>query len=138
MNRQIKTYEELVQEEQRLQAQLESYKTVIAADISAVKDGINPVKRIKAMGRRVFTRGDNGPVLNFGLNFGIDLLIRRMLLARAGWVYRFLVPFVVKNYASHIVSEEDREKITKSVKRWVRKLKQKLQKSEPAHETTVS
>jgi hypothetical protein len=125
MNKSIKTYEDLLEEEQRLQAQLDSYKLLIREDISGLKDSLNPVKRVVRTAKNMFTMEDNGPLVNFGLNFGMDVLIRKILLARAGWVTKFVVPFVVKNFASHVIGEEDRDKIAKSIRKLVKKFTSK-------------
>ena len=136
MNKPIRNYEELLHEEQRLKAQLSSYQVLIKEDLTAIREGLNPVKRGIALAKRLLTRDDNGPLLNFGLNFSIDMLIRKLLLARAGWLFKVVVPYVVKNYASHIVSEDDREKITKSIRKWFKKVLRK--KDEAVFETEVS
>ena len=115
MNRSIKTYQDLLQEEQRLTAQLASYKGLIKEDLTALKASLNPIRKVKESFKKLFTRDPHNPVLNFGLNFGIDLLLRRLLLARAGGALKFLVPFVTKNYLSHIISEENKNKVAKSI-----------------------
>ena len=122
MTRKINTYQELVQEEERLNAQLDLYKGFIKDDIAGLKLALNPFKRIAANIRGLFSRGDNGPLVNFGLNFGIDVLVRKLLLARAGWLAKIVVPYVAKNYASNLVSEDQRKAITKTVGKFVSKI----------------
>ena len=126
--RKIKTYEDLLQEEQRLTVQMHSYKDLIKEDIAGLKQGLNPVKRGAKMVKGLFSRGDNGPLLNFGLNFGMDVVLRRMLLARAGWVTKVMVPYLVKNYASHLVTEEQRKAVGKSVSKFISKILMKKKK----------
>ena len=126
--RKIKTYEDLLQEEQRLTVQMHSYKDLIKEDIAGLKQGLNPVKRGAKMVKGLFSRGDNGQLLNFGLNFGMDVVLRRMLLARAGWVTKVMVPYLVKNYASHLVTEEQRKAVGKSVSKFISKILMKKKK----------
>lgn len=135
MNKPIRNYEDLLHEEQRLKAQLASYKLLIAEDAKALREGLNPIKRGIAFAKSLVTRDDNGPLLNFGLNFSIDMLLRRLLLARAGWIVKVLVPYVVKNYASHIISDDEREKITKTIRKWIKKVLHKKEK--PIFETEI-
>lgn len=132
--RKIKTYEDLIQEEQRLTAQMRSYKDLIREDIADVKAGLNPFKRGMAVARSFFTRGDNGPLLNFGVNFGMDILLRRVLLGRASWIAKVAVPYLVKNYASHLVTEDQRKAVGKSVSTFLSKvlMKKKKEKFEQA------
>ncbi|MGE5521021.1 MAG: hypothetical protein ACM3VS_13905 [Candidatus Dadabacteria bacterium] len=136
MNKAIKTYEDLTQEEQRLKGQLESYKLLIKDDITGLKEALNPIKRGIGVAKRLFTRDNNGPVLNFGLNFGLDMLLRKILLARAGWMVKFLIPYIVKNYASHIIAEEDRGKIVNAVAKLFAKFK--IKKPQQAAEAVVA
>ena len=128
MTRKIKTYDDLLQEEQRLQAQMDSYKGLIKEDIEGIKAGLNPVKRVAATVKNLFTRGDNGPLLNFGLNFGLDVFVRRFLLGRANWVTKVVVPYVIKNYASHLITEDQRKAVGKTVSNFFAKIMMKKKK----------
>lgn len=126
--RKIKTYEDLIQEEQRLTAQLRSYKDLIKEDIADLKQGLNPFKRGLDITKNLFTRGDNGPLLNFGVNFGMDVLLRRVLLGRAGWITKVAVPYFVKNYASHLITEDQRKAVGKRVSKFFSKILMKKKK----------
>jgi hypothetical protein len=61
--------------------------------------------------------------MNFGLEMGIDILVRKVLLKRAGWFVKIIVPFLVKNYSSHLIGEEKREALMKKVKSIFRKIR---------------
>jgi glycine/serine hydroxymethyltransferase len=128
MNKRIKTYEDLLQEEQRLNTQLASYKEVIKEDIAGVKSSLNPVKRIAYTAKNLFTFDDNGPLLNFGLRFGTDVFLRRLLLGRANWVAKVVVPYLIKNYASHLITEGQRKAVAKSISRLLSKFMMKKKK----------
>ncbi|WP_162944898.1 hypothetical protein [Flavisolibacter nicotianae] len=128
MRPKIKTYEDLLQEEQRLTAQLASYKEVIREDITGLKASLNPVKRVVAGAKNLFTFDDNGPLLNFGLKFGTDVFLRKLLLGRAGWIAKVVVPYVIKNYASHLITEGQRKAVAKTVSNLVSKFMMKKKK----------
>ena len=128
MTRKIKTYEDLLQEEQRLTAQLKSYKALIKEDIAGIREGLNSVKRVARTVKNLFTREDKGPLLNFGLNFGMDVLLRKVLLGRAGWITKVVVPYVVKNYASHLITEDQRRTVARSVSKVISKFLMKKKK----------
>lgn len=134
MNKSIKTYDDLLQEEQRLTAQLATYKGLIKEDIAAVKAGLNPVKRVVTTAKNLFTFDDNGPLLNFGLRFGTDVFLRKLLLGRAGWIAKVIVPYLVKNYSSHLITESQRKAVAKTVSKFLSKIMMK-KKKEPAEET---
>lgn len=128
MNNRIKNYEDLLQEQQRLVSLLKTQESFIRVDIAGVKEGLKPFGKAMTVVNKMATRDNTAPVLNFGLEMGIDLLVRRVLLARAGWFTKVVVPFLVKNYSSHILGEDKRlALITK-----VRGFFQKIRPSAPA------
>ena len=133
MNQRIKTYEDLLQEEQRLNTQLASYKTVIRDDIAGLKASLNPVKRAVATAKNLFTFDDNGPLLNFGLRFGTDVVLRRLLLGRANWIAKVVVPYLIKNYSSHLITEGQRKAVAKAISKFFSKFMMK-KKKEPFEE----
>jgi hypothetical protein len=128
MNKPIKTYEDLLHEEQRLTIQLGSCKGLIKEDIAGIKSGLNPVKQVVRTAKSLFTRGDNGPLLNFGLNFGLDVVVKRLLLGRASWITKVVVPYAIKNYASHLITEDQRKTVAKSVSKFISKFLMKKKK----------
>lgn len=127
-NKPIKTYEDLLQEEQRLTAQQVLYKDLIREDITGLKEGLNPVKRIAAQAKNLFTFDDNGPLLNFGLKFGTDIFLQKVLLGRASWIAKVVVPYFIKNYTSHLITEDQRKAVAKTVSRLLSKVMMKKKK----------
>src|SRR3954462_3383792 len=105
-NKAIKTYDDLLLEEQRLTAQLATYKELIKEDIASVKVGVkdklNPFKRAKEKVVSLFSQeGKNGPALNFAINFVLDFIIRKIIPKRTSIWTKTVIPFITKNYISH-------------------------------------
>jgi len=121
----IKKYEDLLQEEQRLLSQLKSTELLIRDDLAGVREGLKPIGNVVKTLGKLTTRNKTGALANFGLDFSVDLLIRRVLLARAGWFTKILVPYVIKNYSSHIISERQRAKIMEKINTIFSKLRPK-------------
>jgi hypothetical protein len=135
MKRTIKTYSDLLQEEQRLQVVINNHKALIKADIAGIKDNLNPVKKVVNTFKQFTTRGKIDPLANIGLNFSIDVLVRKLLLARAGWISKTIVPFLVKNVTSHLINEQDRTKISANIQKLFHKIVSKIKhKKEPVIE----
>lgn len=128
----IKTYKELLQEEQRLQQVLKGQETMIRQDLLSMQENLEPIKRVYDQVHKVFTRDNRVPVFNIGLELGIDVLLRRLILARAGWFAKTFVPYVVKNYASHIIGEEKRKAIIKKIEELFNKIRPKASKQTEA------
>jgi hypothetical protein len=126
----IKTYKDLLEEEQRLQQVLKGQEILIREDLVSMKENLEPVKKVYDQVHKVFTRDNRVPVFNIGLELGIDMVLRRFLLARAGWFAKTFVPYIVKNYTSHIISEEKRKVIIKKIEELFNKIRPK--KTQPA------
>jgi len=124
----IKTYNDLLQEEQRLQQILKNQEVVIREDLVNMKENLEPIKKVYDQVHKVFTRDNRVPVFNVGLELGIDMILRRFILARAGWFAKTFVPYVIKNYASHIIGEEKRKAIIKKIEEMFNKIRPKKDK----------
>ena len=129
MNKPIRNYEDLLAEEQRLLQQIKIQEVKIKEDIAGLKESLKPVGNVMKVVSKFTTRDQTGPVLNFGLDFGVDLLVRRILLARAGWLTRIVIPYIVKNYSSHLINEEKRARLSKKIQDIFKKIRPKTDKA---------
>jgi len=121
----IKTYEDLLQEEQRLLSQLKASELLIRDDIAGVKEGLKPIGKVMKTISKFTTRDKTGAFANFGLDFSVDLLVRRILLAKAGCLTKIVIPYVVKNYSSHFISEQQKAKLMQKISNILSKLRPK-------------
>jgi hypothetical protein len=121
----FKTYQDLLREEQRLQQVLKHQEILIREDLVSMKENLEPIKKVYDQVHKVFTRDNRVPIFNIGLELGIDVLLRRFLLTRAGWFTKTFVPYLVKNYASHIIGEEKRKAIIKKIEELFNKIRPK-------------
>jgi hypothetical protein len=121
--RTIKTYKDLEEEKLRLMSVLRIQEDLIKEDLAGVREGLRPFGRAVDVINKMATRDNTAPIMNFGLEMGIDLLVRKVLLAKAGWLTKIVVPFLVKNYSSHLIGEEKREALMKKVKSMFRKIR---------------
>lgn len=121
----IKTYEDLLQEEQRLLGELKSMEVLIRNDIAGVKEGLKPIGNVMKFVGKFTTRDKTGALANFGLDFSVDLLVRRFLLAKAGWFTKIVIPYVIKNYSSHIITEQQKAKLMQKISAIFSKLRPK-------------
>jgi len=121
----IKTYKDLLQEEQRLKAELKLQEVLVRQDLVSLKENLEPVKKVYDQAQKIFTRDNRVPIFNIGLEMSIDLLLRRLILRRAGWFAKIFVPYVMKNYASHLIGEEKRKAIIKKVEELFNKIRAK-------------
>jgi len=121
----IKNYADLEAEKLRLMALLRNHEEAIKADVVNVKEGLKPVGNVMSMVNKMATRDNRVPVMNFGVEMGIDILVRRVLLGRAGWFAKIFVPYLIKNYTSHFIGEEKKEMLLNKVRNFLKKLRPK-------------
>ncbi len=124
----ITTYNDLLQEEKRLQQVLKNQEVLIREDLVNMKENLEPIKKVYDQVHKIFTRDNRVPVFNVGLELGIDMILRRFILGRAGWFAKTFVPYVIKNYASHIIGEEKRKAIIKKIEEMFNKIRPKKDK----------
>ena len=130
MTNTIRTYEDLLAERQRLEALLQTQKQVIRQDFNEIKQELVPVKTAINFLGKLTTQDHSNPLLNGTINTIIDLVVRKGLLARAGWFTKFIVPFVMKNFSSHVVDEKKDDILRK-----VFSLFRKKKKGDKTHES---
>lgn len=102
----IKTYEDLEAEEKRLQALLYSHKESVKDSFASFKTSLTPWRlAMSTVGKIFHTDSTANPLMKFGLDIGVDVLVRRILLAKSGWFTKIIVPFIIKNYSTHVVKQ---------------------------------
>ena len=52
-------------------------------------------------------------LVNFGVNKVLDVLLRKVILSRSGWLTKLTVPFFIKNISSHFLAGHKDELINK-------------------------
>jgi len=123
----IKNYADLEAEKLRLMALLRNHEEAIKNDVANVREGLKPVSNALNVVNKMATRDNRVPVMNFGVEMGIDLLVRRVLLGRAGWFAKTVVPYIIKNYTSHFIGEEKKKILLGKMRDFFQKLRPKNQ-----------
>jgi hypothetical protein len=105
MKRKIRSYEDLEKEEQLLEELLQTQKQLIQLDVQVLKQQLKPASMALKFFNKITTVDKSNLLLNEGANKVIDLVLNKFILARSGWITRFLVPIFMKNYSSHLIGE---------------------------------
>jgi hypothetical protein len=104
MSNKIQTYDDLLKEKEQMEQLLKAQGQLIKRDIAALKEEFRPAaKAVSALGK-IATRDHTNPLLDNTANTIIDLVFRKFLLARTGWVTKLVVPFLLKNISSHAIA----------------------------------
>lgn len=113
MKRMIKSYEDIEREEQLLEELLQSQKELVQLDILVLKQQLKPATMALQFFNKITTVDKSNPLLNEGANTAIDFILKKIVLARAGWITKMLVPLVVKNYSSHFIADHKQDFVQK-------------------------
>lgn len=105
MTKSIDTYEDLMLEKARLKTLFKAQKELIREDINEIKEELAPVKKAISIAGKLTTKESGNFLLNATSNTAIDLVVKKFLLARSGWLMKIVVPFLLKNYSSHVIDE---------------------------------
>ena len=117
-NKKINTYEDLVKEQEQMEELLHAQKELVVYDFKLLKEEFKPTTHaINTLGKMV-TRERGNLIVNEAANRVIDFVLKRGILARAGWATRFLVPTLLKNYTSHFVAE-NKDIFLKKLSSWI-------------------
>lgn len=105
MKRRIRTWEDLEKEEQLLEELLRSQKELIKIEIRMLKQQLKPAQMALQLVGKITTADKHNPLLTQGANTVIDLVLKKFVLAKSGWLTKMIVPFFVKNYSSHLIAD---------------------------------
>ncbi len=105
MKRKIKSYEDLEREEQLLEELLQTQKQLVQLDVQVLKQQLKPASMTLKFFNKITTVDKSNLLLNEGANKVIDLVLNKFILARSGWITKFLVPIFLKNYSSHLIAD---------------------------------
>jgi hypothetical protein len=101
----ISSYEELLQEKQRLKLLLSEREMALRTEFEEIKSKLKPLSTILDFTEKITTKDANNPLITTGIDVGVNFLLRKVLLRNAGWIMKFLMPIFVRNYLSHEVNE---------------------------------
>jgi len=113
MSQQIKTYDDLCKERERIKNLLIVQKQRMRDDWDELKHEFVPVKNAFGILGKMARPDKSNPLMNAGLKMASDLFLSKFVLGKAGWVARLAVPYVVRNYSSHLWAEKGRNFMTR-------------------------
>jgi hypothetical protein len=109
----IRSYNELLIEKQKLQSLLAAQRELISYDIQDLKAEFKPALDAVSLLGKVTTRDSSNPLFNIATNSLVDLLLKKIVLSRSGWLSRLAIPFFVKNISSHFIADHKDEIMNK-------------------------
>ncbi|RYY60027.1 MAG: hypothetical protein EOO05_11350 [Chitinophagaceae bacterium] len=129
MTKKISTYKELLEEKERLQTLLGQQKEVLKSDMQGIKEEFEPVRAAVGMLKKFTKKDSTNPLLNIATGRIINLVLKKLVLARAGWFARLAVPFLARNISTHVIAD-NKTQILGKIATWFNKVRgHKVQKS---------
>lgn len=113
MTNKIRTYQDLLRHEEQLEELLKAQKELLVLDLRELKEEIRPATAALSFISKITTRDKSNFLLNAGVNKLVDLVVKKLILGKAGWLTRLAVPFFLKNYSSHFVADHKEEWLDK-------------------------
>jgi|GEM_PF-569061 len=107
----ITTHEDLMKEKARLKAQLKLHKTQLRQSVNAIKEELNPISQIAKTTKGIWNADTANPLIAMGVTKLTDLVLRKGLLRRAGWLPRLIAPVLVQKVATYLISEKAGDQI---------------------------
>src|SRR5689334_7977886 len=103
MKKQFKSYDELVAEQEMRRERVKIQQLQVKEDLAGIREELEPVIHVGATIKKFLTHKSGDLIANLGISLVTNGLIKKVILSKAGWLTRIIVPQLVKNYASHVV-----------------------------------
>ena len=132
MTKSIQTYQDLLDEKERLESLLKVHKATLKQDIEEIKNDLAPLRSAISFASKFLTKKDSNFFVEAGISTLVNVGIKKLLLARAGWVARLLVPYLMKNFSPHVVVE-NKNKLLKKLFSWIGKKNANGREKHPEH-----
>lgn len=111
----IDNYKDLMEEKKRLKAQLNLSKANIKNSFQALKNEVNPLANFKRSAYGDLLSDSANPLIKFGIKRSSEFLIGKVLLKRAGWLPRLIIPFIVREVATRLIGSKVDKKIASTL-----------------------
>lgn len=102
----IRTYQDLLEEKKQLEGELAQKRELIRKDVAELKQELKPITDIMSGLGKITAKGKANPLLSIGIGLIGDVLLKNILLPRGGWITRLVVPFLAKNFSTHVLNKD--------------------------------
>ena len=120
MTKPIRTYEDLVQQKNQVEALLQAQKELLMYDLRLLQTEFKSATSGLSVVSNLVSRKKQGFMVDFGMNKLIDFLFKKIILSKSGWITRLAVPFIVKNISSNLI-DKNKDQIVEKLRSWLHK-----------------
>ena len=104
----IKNIQDLRAEKLKLQLELLKSEEDLKEDFEWLKDGVKPFSFIGNFIKNVSGK-NKGSLFAGGVGLTVDVLLKNIILAKAGWITRLIVPALFKNLSTGFLADKKPE-----------------------------
>lgn len=101
----IRTYNDLLQEKERLETSLAIQKKLVHQDFIDLKEEYRPALNLLSSVSRITNRSRTNPLLAVGVNVAGEIFLKNMLLSKSHKIIQFTVPFIAKKAVNYILTK---------------------------------
>ncbi len=119
----INSRRELEEERQRITQRINDLESLIAADMDVIRKDLN-VWRVAGNTVKSFLITEENGMMGESIGIAVDTVIKKFLFRRSNWIIKFMLSFLVKNFARNYLSKNAEgifEKIKNMVSNYHRK-----------------
>ena len=100
MSKKIRTYQELLQEEQKLTELFNAQKALLKYEINDIKNDLEPVLEVLYFLKKITLNNSENPIIQTIINTLIDLLMEKLNGPDAGFIKTTMIPGILKKYSA--------------------------------------
>ena len=120
MKTSIKTYDDLEGEKLRLQSDLRYQRNLIQDDFEMIRVELKPIRSILNRFGNINNSLQQHPILRVGVDLIGGIILKKILLGRAGLVLKIVAPLLAKNFSALVLSKEGGNAVQKIAQTSVR------------------
>ena len=100
MNKKPRTYDELLEEEKKLEELFKVQRELLRHEVSDIRNEFEPVFNLIHFINKISRKNLGNPVIQAGINILIDLLMEKLNGPDAGFIKKVIIPEALKKYSS--------------------------------------
>jgi hypothetical protein len=100
----MKAYDQLLMDETLLQQELKLKQQAITGHVRSLKAKVQPAAIGMGIAKTILTRNGMQPIAQGGLDILIDLMTKKLLFRKSGWIAKMILPPLLKNISSHALT----------------------------------
>jgi len=100
MSKKIRTYNELLQEEQKLTELFNAQKALLKYEINDIKIEFEPALNLLHFLKKISLKNSENPVIQTAINMLVDILIEKLNGPDAGFIKTTMIPGILKKYSA--------------------------------------